>query len=385
MTNEQLSELYIRLNRQVKSICCQINEGVSGSGTSGFSGYSGIGVSGFSGASGFSGFSGYSGLGLSGYSGYSGASGAGGDMLLSGSQTITGYFDNSYASVVSRPAFAYTGVAYSGGSATTTKPHVLFEPTGATSNNWSTLGTYLGLNVPSGFTGNIIDAQVNAVQKFAVTKDGVIVGVGSASLPSLRFTGWSTNNGLYSAADGQLAITHSGTETWRIAGFALNSNATRGVYLRQGTGAAATPTYAFNGDANTGVWSSGSDTIDFTTAGTNRVSMVNTRTTFLHRLNTSKGADVASANDLTLGTDGNLFIVTGTTTINAITTTNWDASGEVTLIFSGATTVKHNTAGGASTARIFLGGSVDLATNANTVLTLVYDGTQWQEKSRKVA
>lgn len=308
-----------------------------------------------------------------------------GDMLLAGSQTITGYFDNSYTSVVSRPALHYTGSTYTGGTATNTKPHILIEPSGTTSTNWQTTGTYFGINGVSGYTGYLIDAQINAVQKFAVSKDGIIVGVGSTSLPSIRFTGWSANNGIYSNADGQIGITNSGTQTWVIAGFAISANSTRGPYLRQGTPTASTATYAFNGDTNTGMWSSGADTIDFTTSGTNRVSMVNTRTIFIHRLNTTKGADVASANDLTLGTDGNVFIITGTTTINAILTTNWDAGAEVVLIFSGATTVKHNTAGGASTARIFLSGSVDLTTAANTILCLVYDGTQWQETSKKAA
>lgn len=102
------------------------------------------------------------------------------------------------------------------------------------------------------------------------------------------------------------------------------------------------------------------------------------------RFQPDKGADVASANDLTLGSDGNVFVITGTTTINAITTANWQAGSEITLVFTGATTVKHNTAGGGGTARMFLAGSVDLSTANHTTLTLVYDGTQWQEKSRKI-
>lgn len=95
-------------------------------------------------------------------------------------------------------------------------------------------------------------------------------------------------------------------------------------------------------------------------------------------------ASVASANNLTLGA-ANQNIVSGTTQVNAITTAGWLAGAEVTLIFSGALTVKHNTAGGAGTAKIFLSGSTDLVTAANTVLRLEYDGTQWQELSRKAA
>lgn len=98
-----------------------------------------------------------------------------------------------------------------------------------------------------------------------------------------------------------------------------------------------------------------------------------------------KGADIASAGDLVLGKDGNTFGITGTTTINAIGTGNITAGTVIHLIFAGALTVKHNTAGGGGTAKIFLNLSLDLTTAANTVLTLVYDGTQFQEVCRKIA
>ena len=55
------------------------------------------------------------------------------------------------------------------------------------------------------------------------------------------------------------------------------------------------------------------------------------------------------------------------------------------LIFSGAPTVKHNTAGGAGTAVMKLEGSVDFAAAADSVLAFTYDGSAWQEESRKVA
>lgn len=93
---------------------------------------------------------------------------------------------------------------------------------------------------------------------------------------------------------------------------------------------------------------------------------------------------VTAANDLTLGA-ANQFLVSGNTQINAITTAGWRAGSKITLIFSGTPTVKHNTAGGAGTAVLFLAGSVDLVASANTVLGLQYDGTQWQETFRKVA
>lgn len=106
---------------------------------------------------------------------------------------------------------------------------------------------------------------------------------------------------------------------------------------------------------------------------------------FAGRLEQGKGANIAAANDLTLGLDGNSFTITGNTQINAITTAQWQAGSEVTLLFTGTPTVKNNTAGGAGTAVLLLAGSADLVAANNTVLTLHFDGTQWQEKSRKVA
>lgn len=94
-------------------------------------------------------------------------------------------------------------------------------------------------------------------------------------------------------------------------------------------------------------------------------------------------ATVASAGDITL-TTGNVFGVTGTTTINAILTTNWDAGAMVVLIFAASVTVKHNTAGGASTATMLLAGAADFLATANDALTLVYNGTNWIETARSV-
>ena len=54
----------------------------------------------------------------------------------------------------------------------------------------------------------------------------------------------------------------------------------------------------------------------------------------------AQGADVASANDMTLGTDGNFFDITGTTTINTITTMG--VGTFVTLQFDGALQLTHS-------------------------------------------
>lgn len=123
---------------------------------------------------------------------------------------------------------------------------------------------------------------------------------------------------------------------------------------------------------------SGNSTL-ITVDDTNRKILIN------NRFEQDKWADIAAANDLTLGWDWNLFVITGNTQINAITTANRQAGSMITLIFTGTPTVKHNTAWWAGTAVLLLAGSVDLTAAANTVLWLIYDGTQRQQTFVKVA
>lgn len=99
----------------------------------------------------------------------------------------------------------------------------------------------------------------------------------------------------------------------------------------------------------------------------------------------ASSATITAANDLVLG-GKNFNIVSGNTQINAITLpTGFTAGTEITLLFSGTPLIKNSTAGGAGTKVMFLSGSQDLQAAANTVLTLIYDGTQFQQKALKAA
>lgn len=81
----------------------------------------------------------------------------------------------------SAPSITINGTWYSGGSATTTKPMVLVEPSGATSAGWSTSGTGLGINAASGFSGNLIDAQLDGATKFNVNRLGDVAAFSFSS------------------------------------------------------------------------------------------------------------------------------------------------------------------------------------------------------------
>lgn len=102
----------------------------------------------------------------------------------------------------------------------------------------------------------------------------------------------------------------------------------------------------------------------------------------------NQGADVASATAVTLGSDGNVFEITGTTQINTITVTGWQNGSIVTLLFTSTPTVSHNNAGGGGTGAVLLAGAANFGATAGDTLTIVLSeigGTQaWREIGRAV-
>ena len=106
------------------------------------------------------------------------------------------------------------------------------------------------------------------------------------------------------------------------------------------------------------------------------------------RWQVTQGIDVASANNLTLGADGNVFEITGTTQINLIANTNWSNGAEITLMFTSTPTVKQAQTTSGANITILLAGAVDFVASADDVLTLMLGeigGVQaWREKCRSV-
>lgn len=100
------------------------------------------------------------------------------DSADAGFSALTGAFSGaltvSVNGALSAPAINGTGTWITGGSATTTKPYALIEPTGTTSTAWSTSGTGLGINAASGFSGHLINCQVAAADRFNVNSSGGI-------------------------------------------------------------------------------------------------------------------------------------------------------------------------------------------------------------------
>jgi hypothetical protein len=97
-----------------------------------------------------------------------------GTAAILGANTFVGQQIVSLNGAASTPPVTLTGTWFSGGSATTTKPQVLIEPTGVTSNAWSANGTGFGINAANGVTGNLADFQTNGTSRFRVSASGQV-------------------------------------------------------------------------------------------------------------------------------------------------------------------------------------------------------------------
>jgi hypothetical protein len=93
-----------------------------------------------------------------------------------GDITLGSRFISSLNGAASAPPGTFTGTWFTGGTATTTKPQVVIEPTGATSTAWSTDGTGLGVNAASGFAGNLLDLQVNGTSEWSLSNTTFTIG-----------------------------------------------------------------------------------------------------------------------------------------------------------------------------------------------------------------
>lgn len=142
--------------------------------------------------------------------------GAGGDMLAAtydpagiaaqvAGRTVANDFlaaqTISVAGAASVPGLLMSGVIFTGGTGTTTFPHLLIQPTGATaSTTWSTSGTAFGINLNVD-AGNFVDFCADGASRFSVTAGGAITIASSGILTRAGSLGYfsATSFGLNAA------------------------------------------------------------------------------------------------------------------------------------------------------------------------------------------
>jgi len=107
------------------------------------------------------------------------------------------------------------GTWFTTGSATTNKPQLLVEPAGTSSSGWSVAGTGLGVNAANGFSGRLLDLQVNGSAKAYFDSTGTlwsgdVYAIGS-NMVIRGGTGYAGGTGALSLANGNNMGPISGT------------------------------------------------------------------------------------------------------------------------------------------------------------------------------
>jgi hypothetical protein len=168
-----------------------------------------------------------------------------------GDITLGSRFISSLNGAASAPPGTFTGTWFTGGTATTTKPQVLIEPTGTTSTAWSTSGTGFGVNAASGFAGRLLDLQVNGSVMFRAEASNSRFYAGTTFIGE---TGGAATIGNTTGGSIQIG---GGGEVRANAGYSfgagtsqLHLDATNTVGLRNGTNAQTFRCYGTYTDAS---------------------------------------------------------------------------------------------------------------------------------------
>lgn len=117
--------------------------------------------------------------------------------------------------------------------------------------------------------------------------------------------------------------------------------------------------------------------INFTISATNYMTIdAASGVTFPFRAQHNRGAGIAAATTITLGTGGNTFPVSaGTGTINSIVATSWQSGSRIVLECASGITITNNTAGTGATILTNTGASI--TTSFTRMIPLTYNGTNW--------
>lgn len=116
----------------------------------------------------------------------------------------------------STPPVLLSGTWFTGGSGTTTKPALLIEPTGTTSTAWSTSGTGLGLNAPSGFAGNLLDLKANNSSVCILTAGGGLAALNITSSNAVIAANYQLSGGGYYGINNDTYLSRDSANVFRL-------------------------------------------------------------------------------------------------------------------------------------------------------------------------
>ena len=235
--------------------------------------------------------------------------------------TWTAQHINSYTSTASTPAQKYTGSWFTGGSGTTTKPHVLIEASGTTSTGWPAGGTAFGVNAATGFGGSLINLQANGVQKGSFSVTGTWTVEGAHYVGTAQAIGWQFGSLMRSPSSGTITMNNAVESGFTRLNFGGTSTSFPAIGISSTTVAVQLADGSAGGKLSVGkTQAKVGGTIDqkFSSTGT----PASTTETDLHSFTT-----VASS----LGTDGDGFTMTSGGTFAG----NASATSQLRVYFGG--------------------------------------------------
>lgn len=237
---------------------------------------------------------------------------------LDTANTFTAQQITSLNGAASTPPFTLTGTIFTGGSATTTKCASMIEPTGTTSTGWSTAGCLYGGNAPSGFTGNLLDLQLNGSGRVRVTAGGDIAGALSLTRDSGDLWLTATTSNIVARPGGDTTATFRGTGVKTIALGRVNSATTGTVDITDGLGSTGATR------VNIGLGAADS-------AGTTTLTNNGSTTSFLYKTltNCADAAGAAACGSASAGA----FVVDAAGTSTVVSTTAVTATSRILVFF----------------------------------------------------
>mgnify|MGYP003644837233 CR=1 FL=1 len=208
------------------------------------------------------------------------------------------------------------------------------------------------------------------------TKGSTTIG-GTANINVNEASGLTGIGGAPVASGGKLQV-HDGTA--EALGYSslisVQVNGTASMSCRHTANNVETVIAAGSGSGFVGCYSN--HIFEFMQNGNLRSGIDSTGFYHSNRHKEKKGADVVAAAALTLGSDGNVFVTTGTTAITSIVTTNWQSGSTIKIKIANGGTLTNG-------ATLALAGAANITGGANgTWVQLTLSGTVWEQTSAKV-
>jgi hypothetical protein len=131
-----------------------------------------------------------------------------------------------------------------------------------------TSGSFTSLTgvTTTGTTATFTSGSFTSLTGVTTTVTSGVFGLGSAASPSIAFSG-DTNNGIYSPGADQVAISTNGTSRLAVSTTAVSST----LAVDHPLGTVGNPSVTFTGDTDTGFWSPAADTLAASTNGVEKL------------------------------------------------------------------------------------------------------------------